>query len=132
MSTFATTSYFSALLVIMLVALSVNVIRTRIKFQVALGDGEKPALRYAIRAQANFAEYTPWFLLLMAFAEAQKAIAPAWLMVMGSAFILGRISHAYSLLQVEQRTAGSHIRFRQVGMVTSFTCLLWLAFALLL
>lgn len=54
-----------------------------------------------IRAHANFIEYTPLFLIMLGFAE--RGGIPAWSVhVLGVAFLIGRLMHAYSLIRGEQ------------------------------
>ncbi len=47
---------YAGLLGLFFVYLSIRVIRTRRHEQVALGDGDSPRLRRAMRVHANFAE----------------------------------------------------------------------------
>lgn len=128
--TLAITCHFAAILALMLIALSVRVILLRYKHRVALGDGGEKNLQSSIRAHGNFVEYTPIFLILMALVEAQGNDAPEWFLItVGSLFVLARLSHAHSLINVEPKSGS--IRFRQFGMVTSFSCIATFALFLL-
>ena len=63
------TAVYAAVFGLVFVALSFRVIRIRQRLGVGLGDGEDPLLRRAIRVHGNFAEYVPFALLLVYFAE---------------------------------------------------------------
>ena len=63
------TSFYAAFSGILLIFLSWNIIRIRRKRQVALNDGGHLDLQRAIRAQANFSEFTPIFLILLFICE---------------------------------------------------------------
>ena len=73
------TTIYASLLGLLFVALSLRVIRTRGCVGVALGSGADPLLQRAVRVQANFAEYVPLALVLMALVEI--AGASVWLRV---------------------------------------------------
>ncbi len=124
---FPVTALFAALSAFMLVVLSLNVIRTRRQLLVLIGDGGKEAMQRAIRAQANFSEYVPLALILMAMLEADNT--RKWIViVLGVVLLTGRISHAYSLLVYEPRNAGQPVEqrvlFRKAGMIATFAVLI--------
>ena len=56
---------YAALLTLQYLGLSLYISRIRRREGVGLGDGNVEALRRAIRAHANFAEYTPMALMLL-------------------------------------------------------------------
>ncbi len=90
------TPLYAALAAVILIVLSVRVIGMRRSRRVALGDGGDEDMARRIRAQGNFAEYTPLALVLILLLELGGA--PAWqLHLLGAALILGRILHAWSL-----------------------------------
>ncbi len=90
------TPLYAALAAAILIVLSLRVIGLRRGRRVAIGDGGDEDLARRIRAQGNFAEYTPLALLLILLLELGGA--PAWqLHLLGAALILGRILHAWSL-----------------------------------
>ena len=62
---------YAGFLGLVFIFLSVRVIRARRQERVALGDGGNPQVRRAMRVHANFAEYVPLALILIAFAELQ-------------------------------------------------------------
>lgn len=122
------TAFFAAICAIMLVALSIHVVKQRNRAGKILFGQEDEALGRAIRAQGNFTEYAPMFLVLLAAAEINGA-AHGWLFVLGVLFLTGRIAHAYSLIGAEPELLSSlpvkrALRFRIAGMIATFTTLL--------
>lgn len=115
------TFLYAGILGIILVLLSLKVISIRLKEQVTLLDGNKKDLQYAIRAQGNFTEYTPMFLIL--FTLLSLASYPKFLLhILGIAFISGRLLHAYSLLHYEHKTG--EVNLRVAGTITTFLVLI--------
>jgi len=124
------TAIYAALLGLLLVILSVRVVGVRRSRRVSLGDGGDADLRGRIRAHANFTEYTPMALLLMAFAE---SLGAAGLIVhgLGLALTAGRIAHAVAISPVRQnlllRTIGMSLTF--AVLIVGSACVLILIFA---
>ncbi len=113
----AITAFYAALLGLFFVFLSFRVIGWRRLKSVELGHGEDSELLRRMRVHANFAEYVPFALLLMAIAESMTAPRPL-IHVAGLILIAGRLIHAYGLSQ------SPHIlRFRVGGMILTFTAL---------
>ena len=127
------TPIYAALLGIILIALSINVIKSRRKFGAGLGDADNMEMKRRIRAQANLAEYTPIFLILLGYAEYQQM--PHWAVhLFGLIFLSGRIMHAYSLLKAEQYDGHKLIAnpiWRIRGMICTFNCIGLLSFIVL-
>ena len=67
----AVTAVYAGVLALVLLVLSAWVIVGRYQFRVSLGDGGNGALRSRVRAHANFTEYVPLILLLVALLEMQ-------------------------------------------------------------
>jgi len=114
---FAITSFYAALLALLFIYLCRNVIVYRRSHRIAIGDDGQPELLRRMRVQANFAEYTPLALLLLAFAESQS-LMPWLLHILGVAFLIGRILHAFGV----SRTPETYV-FRTSGMALTFTVL---------
>jgi len=76
--------------------LAYRIVRVRLKDQILLGDGGDPALVARTRAQANFVEYAPFVLILMALIEAAGG-DPDWLWGAGGLFVVSRIVHAIGM-----------------------------------
>ena len=87
------TSIIAAALTIIFIKLSFAVIGLRRKNKVGLGSGGHEDLERAIRTQANFAEYIPLGVILIACLELNGA--PWWLVAIpGVSLIIGRLIHA--------------------------------------
>ncbi len=110
----AVTAFYAALLAGFLIFLSLRVIGQRRSARVEIGSGEDLELLRRMRVHANFVEYAPFALLLIALAESLKA--PSWwLHVLGLLLVCGRVIHAYGLSQTPHV-----LRFRVLGMQITF------------
>jgi uncharacterized membrane protein YecN with MAPEG domain len=116
------TALYAALSALLLVTLAVRVSVTRGKEKVDLGDGGKEVMLRAIRCHGNAMEYIPIVLILMLFLE-MRGSAPWFLHLAGVTLIVGRLLHAYGLMQSSGLTPG-----RLAG--TSLTWLLLVVLAL--
>ena len=126
-------SLYAGLLGLMMIGLSVHVIRGRYRSSAALGDADF-GLRRRVRAQGNFAEYAPLFIVLLGLAEYQ-GMAPWAIHVLGSWFVAGRCAHAYSLLvheQYENERLTHWPIWRTCGMVSTFAVIGIISVALLI
>jgi uncharacterized protein len=111
------TALYASLLVPLFILLSVRVIRWRREAKVAVGDGGDVTLLRRMRVHANFAEYVPFAVLMLALAESLQA--PALLLhLCGASLLAGRLSHAYGVSQQPE-----NLRFRVTGMAVTFTVL---------
>jgi uncharacterized protein len=112
------TPIYASLLTFLFVVLSIRVIGFRRVARVALGDGGEVSLMRHIRVHANFAEYVPLALLLLALAELQRS--PQWTIhSLGLLLVTGRIVHAYGVgRDPEARYC------RVLGMAMTFAVLL--------
>lgn len=98
----AITPLYAALLAALFVILSLRVILLRRTAGVGLGDGGNAQLLRRQRVHANFAEYAPFTLLLMALAEWQGA--PGWsLHLLGLLLTAGRLLHALGVSRTPER-----------------------------
>jgi uncharacterized membrane protein YecN with MAPEG domain len=115
------TSIYAALLAILIVGLSLNVIKLRQMGQVILGDGDNLELQSAIRAQGNATEYIPISLILLLLLELSKG---HWslLHIGGIVLLTGRLIHARGLLK-------GNLRFRVLGMQLTLFNIIYLAIA---
>ena len=95
------TSTYCAIIALIFITLSINVINGRRKFDSPLGDSSNFEMLRRIRAQSNLAEYSPIFIILLTFAEYQGLRSLA-VHFFGIIFIIGRFMHAYSLLKAEE------------------------------
>jgi uncharacterized membrane protein YecN with MAPEG domain len=87
---------YAALLAFIFIFLSSRVIQSRVITRIGLGTGGHRGLERRMRIHANFAEYVPFTLLLLAFMEMQGR--PSWLVhLLCAMLVLARIGHAIAL-----------------------------------
>jgi uncharacterized membrane protein YecN with MAPEG domain len=87
---------YAALLTFIYIFLSSRVIQSRVVNRIGLGTGGHRGLERRMRIHANFAEYVPLALLLLAFMEMQER--PLWLLhLLCAALVLARIGHTLAL-----------------------------------
>jgi uncharacterized protein len=125
MSAAPITAVYAACLALLFCALTLRVLRLRVRLQVTVGDGGQPTLQRAIRAHGNFAEFVPLALLLLLLLEQRGLPGPA-VHAYGALLLLARVLHAWGLSQAEER-----LRWRIAGVCLTLN-LLFLAAALLL
>lgn len=111
------TAFYASLLAALFLVLSVRVIGWRREKRVELGDGGERELLRRMRVHANFAEYVPFALLVMALAESMMPPRPL-LHLIGIVLVAGRLFHAYGLSQTPQI-----LRYRVLGMSLTFAAL---------
>lgn len=99
------------------VALGVNVIRGRFKHRMAHGDQGNQDMVVRMRTQANFTEYVPIGLILLALLEISGA-NPIVLAVGAAAFVVLRILHAIGMHQT------GTFMFRRTGAMGTFALLI--------
>ncbi len=106
----------ASILGLMLVWLSIRVINARVKGDALIGDAGDTALLFNIRTHANFTEYSPLFIVILGLLEFhggnQTAVA-----VLAIVFVIARILHVFGMGET------ANLKFRQVGMVGTFICL---------
>ena len=127
-------SIYVAILAFLFIALSINVIKSRRLVGTAIGQGENLDLLRKIRAHANFSEYTPIFLIILAISEL-NGLHHYLLHFFGILFLIGRFLHAYGVLYAEKYKGGKlqgGVRFRVRGMVCTFTSIGFLSLILLI
>ena len=124
--TLPVTALYTALFLALMVGLSINVVRMRMREGVSLGDGDSKPLRQAIRVHGNAAEHIPFFLIGLGALESLSASTPA-LLLYGAVFFLARLAHVAGLSR--QRTVNP---LRQGGVLLSWLIMLALAIHLLI
>jgi len=110
------TPLYAGILAILFFALSIRVVAMR-GTGISLGDGGNPEMLRRIRGHANFAEYVPLILLMMAFLELSH-FSIYLLHGLGIALVVGRALHGYALSFTERFKFG-----RFYGTVLTFTLL---------
>lgn len=119
------THYYLSLLALIFITLSIATIKVRKKAQIAVGtDGDKLLLRRT-RAHGNFAEYVPIAVMLI-YANEYAGAATWWIHVLGGLLLVGRLSHAYGISQLNE-----NLRFRISGMLMTFASIIASALSLL-
>lgn len=111
---------FAAAAAIGNLVLAMRIVRIRFKDRVLLGDGGQALLLARTRAQANFVEYTPFVLILLALIEAGGGGA-RWLGIAGGVYAVGRIAHAIGM------DSGTANPWRAAGALLTWAVLLALA-----
>lgn len=110
------TLFYTGVLTLLVVLLSVRVIVLRNRHKVAVGDGGNTDLQLAIRAQGNALEYLPLALLLIFMIEA-AGLSPIIIQLLCLALLIGRLIHAYAI-------PAKNLRLRAAGMMLTFLVLL--------
>lgn len=100
--------------------LAIRVGRLRRANNVLIGDGGDVAITARMRAQANFTEYTPLFLILLGLVELARG-SETWLWAVGALFMAGRLLHPFGM---DRRTVNA---LRLWGMILSLLPLVGLA-----
>jgi len=114
------TSFYGALLALLIVWLSLRVIKLRQSKKIGLGDGGETQLQIAIRAQGNATEYIPISLILLLLLELNKAYIPL-IHIAGIVVVISRLLHARGLIT-------SNTPYRVLGMQLTLFALIGLGF----
>ena len=115
--------YIAAILALLLIGLSLNVTRLRMRHQVAIGDGGKTDLLKAVRAHGNSLEQSLLFIVLLYLGETTGQIGGPLVAALGFAFIMLRLLYCIGLF-------ARQLLLRQVSH--GLTMLVLLAVSLLL
>ncbi len=100
--------------------LAIRIVQIRRSGKVLVGDGENRLLLCRMRAQANFVEYAPFVLILIALIELSRGPS-LWLWGLGIAFTLARLCHGLGMDPTAPRI------LRRIGAITTLVVLLALA-----
>ena len=111
------TPLYAALLALLFVVLSVRTLRLRRALRIPVGDAGDQLMLRTMRVHANFAEYTPYALLLIFMLELYGG--HHWLVHgLCICLVVGRISHAFGVGRISE-----NFRYRVFGMAMTFTAL---------
>lgn len=91
-----TTMLYAALLGLMSIVLSFFAGSLRGKTGISIGDGGNKDLLLAMRRHANFIEYVPLALILIALLE-MSGVSVKAIHALGAALLVFRIAHAYGI-----------------------------------
>lgn len=94
--------------------------RVRVGRKILVGTGGDPLLEARMRAQANFVEYAPFFLILLGLVEYSRG-TQAWLWYVAAAFVLARVAHPFGM----ERPAPNPLRMG--GILVTWALLVVLA-----
>ena len=117
---------FASVLAIWLLILSVRIIALRgvsfLNFFAFNNFGEK-ALSRSVRAQGNFIEYTPFFLILLFIAEFNGS-HPHFLYLVSCLFLISRLMHGIGFGFMKHspflRIGGTTLTFFSILLITVF------------
>ncbi|MDB5809799.1 MAG: glutathione metabolism protein [Betaproteobacteria bacterium] len=108
------TPLYAGLLVLWFLFLSVRIIRRRGSEKILLGDGGNAGMLRLVRGHANFAEYVPLALLMMAMLELSR-FSIYVLHALGILLVISRLLHAsafsYAKHSMSPRIAGAGLTF---------------------
>jgi uncharacterized protein len=126
------TAFFSSLLSLFFIRLSFKVIQLRKLHQISFGNGGVDALERAIRAHANFVEYVPLCLLLLASLELNGA--PLTLVAsLACPLVIGRYLHAKGMHDgpavFKNRVKGMQFTFFALATL-ALSNIVWIAYML--
>lgn len=76
--------------------LAFRIVPRRLKGGPLTGDGGEPRMTARMRAHANFVEYAPFILILMALIELAGG-RPTWLWIVGVVFVVARVLHGFGM-----------------------------------
>lgn len=119
-----TTALYAGILALISIVLAGHVGSRRGGSGISLGDGGDKNLLVAMRRQANFIEYVPLVVVMMAIIELNGA-PKLWLNIVGVAIVVARVAHPIGL---SADTMRSPLRF--IG--ATLTMLVTLACAVIL
>ncbi|MFP1725095.1 MULTISPECIES: MAPEG family protein [Lonsdalea] len=100
---------------LLLIKLSFDVVKLRMQYRVAYGDGGFYELQTAIRVHGNAVEYIPIGAIMLVLMEMNGALI-GMIHLCGILLILGRLFHYYGLRQRE-------FRWRRYGMMSTYLSL---------
>ena len=92
---------FASLHILLMLALAMRVVGHRRALKIGIGDGGDTRLARKVRVHANFIEYVPVALLMLALLEL-GGLGAMWLWALGGTLLLSRVLHAAGL----SRSAG--------------------------
>lgn len=76
--------------------LGLRVSQLRVRYKIMVGDGADERLTARMRAQANFIEYAPIFLILLGLVEMARG-SHTWLWIVAIVFVLARLAHPFGM-----------------------------------
>lgn len=120
------TAVFAAVLGILMLVLSFQVVKYRLKYKKGIGVTEDRGFQVAVRTHANLVEYAPLGLIMLGIAEL-NGVASGLIYWTGMALVAGRILHAWGMFNGKGETH----KARALGMVLTWLAILVAAILLL-
>lgn len=116
------TMVFAGVAAILNIWLAIRVGQARQKESISVGDGGNEFVIRRMRAHANYVEFTPFVLILIAVVELAHSGTgtPSWLWIVASVYFLGRIGHGLGM------DGGTWAKGRSIGTITTMLTLLGL------
>lgn len=106
---------------LLLIYLSYNVSKQRLRAKVSLGDGGNKDLQKAIRAHANLTEYAPLGLILIGLLE-YRQLNSFLVIGLAAALVLGRYMHGLGFGRII--TAKGDDPYRAIGVLLTWLVIL--------
>lgn len=119
-----TTALYAGLLGLVAFGVAFAAGQLRGRLNVSVGDGGNPALLCAMRRHANFAEWVPLALILIALLEL-NGVSALWIHWLGAVLVISRILHAVGLKPDTMKTAPRFIGATGTVLVTTVASI-WL------
>ncbi|MBN8239622.1 MULTISPECIES: MAPEG family protein [Marinobacter] len=113
------TAVFAAVTGLLLLVLSAQVVKYRLKYRKGLGVNDDPEFEAAVRAHANLVEYAPLGLIMLAIAEL-NGVSSSLIYWTGMALVVGRILHAWGMINGK---GGPH-KARMIGILLTWLAIL--------
>ncbi|RBW49154.1 MAPEG family protein [Marinobacter sp. F3R11] len=120
------TGVFAAVLGILLLVLSAQVVKFRLKYKMGMGTTGDRDFEAAVRAHANLVEYAPLGLIMLGIAEL-NGVASGIIYWTGMALVVGRFLHAWGMIN---GSGGPH-KARAIGILLTWLAILVTAVLLL-
>jgi uncharacterized protein len=120
------TMFYAGLLALVLLALSVRTIQARAATKVYMGDGGNELMLRRMRGMANFVEYVPLILIMLALLEL-RATAPWQLHALGATLLVARVLHGYTFAFATHFPAGRFLGavLTQAALAVSALLCVW-------
>lgn len=116
-------SIYLAAYTLIFMALTIIVIKHRRSKQISIFWENDKELAYKMRAHGNFAEYTPFAVILLYVLEFTGSTNLA-IHAYGLTFLIARLLHAYSFIFIESIQEKPNRIFRATGIVLTIMVLL--------
>jgi hypothetical protein len=118
------TALYAGLLGLLAVGVAFPAGMLRGKLNISVGDGGSPALLLAMRRHANFAEWVPLALILIALLEL-NGVSTRAIHSLGAALVIARLLHAIGLKSDTMQSVGRGLGAMATALIT-VTASVWL------